>query len=409
MEQGLLVAGDGLISMEYKGQATTAGLAEDGRICWQGARGAPRGGGGGVRGRGSAAGCARQRPRGRRRAAASSPAHRGSGGQRARRPLPPRSRPPSYPHDPSAAQGMHFDSPSAFSIFVKRLTTPGRKADDGWKTVRYAGQQLERYKHDYLRARGGGGGGGDASGVAAGGGGGGGGGASRPASSGGAPTPGVSSAPALAPAPWPPPPGSRADSAAAGPPARKRVRIQDGPSPLGGDGGGWVERVEHTPRPDDLAALPPAQHAFAPPPLDVPVDGGAPEPLPGGGGRRWFTSGGQGARACASSSRPGYRLRGTAGPRGGCAPGTAVAVAFAAHSRPLPAPRPPPVRQGPSSRPWSGSGPTATRATSPTRPAGAAAASAPTRRRRPRPVAARAAAAASRSGGRGATCVRQRG
>ena len=37
VEQGVLVAGEGVISMEYKGQQTTASLAEDGRIQWRGA------------------------------------------------------------------------------------------------------------------------------------------------------------------------------------------------------------------------------------------------------------------------------------------------------------------------------------------------------------------------------------
>jgi hypothetical protein len=35
---------------------------------------------------------------------------------------------------------MYFDSPSAFSIYLKRLVNPTRKADDGWKTVKYAGK-----------------------------------------------------------------------------------------------------------------------------------------------------------------------------------------------------------------------------------------------------------------------------
>ena len=34
---------------------------------------------------------------------------------------------------------MLFESPSAFSIFLKRLINPARKADDGWKTVKYNG------------------------------------------------------------------------------------------------------------------------------------------------------------------------------------------------------------------------------------------------------------------------------
>lgn len=39
-----------------------------------------------------------------------------------------------------APPGMLFDSPSAFSIYLKRLVNPTRKADDGWKTVKYAGK-----------------------------------------------------------------------------------------------------------------------------------------------------------------------------------------------------------------------------------------------------------------------------
>ena len=33
-----------------------------------------------------------------------------------------------------------FESPSAFSIFIKRLANPTRKADDGWKTIKYDGK-----------------------------------------------------------------------------------------------------------------------------------------------------------------------------------------------------------------------------------------------------------------------------
>jgi hypothetical protein len=35
---------------------------------------------------------------------------------------------------------LFFDSPSAFSIYLKRLVNPARKADDGWKTVKYLGK-----------------------------------------------------------------------------------------------------------------------------------------------------------------------------------------------------------------------------------------------------------------------------
>ena len=36
--------------------------------------------------------------------------------------------------------GACFESPSAFSIYVKRLVNPTRKADDGWKAVKYEGK-----------------------------------------------------------------------------------------------------------------------------------------------------------------------------------------------------------------------------------------------------------------------------
>mmetsp|Transcript_35675 Transcript_35675/g.77868 ORF Transcript_35675/g.77868 Transcript_35675/m.77868 type:complete len:534 (-) Transcript_35675:190-1791(-) len=45
-------------------------------------------------------------------------------------------------------EGQKFGSPSAWSIFVKRLANPSKKADDGWKSVRYApsGESLELLK-----------------------------------------------------------------------------------------------------------------------------------------------------------------------------------------------------------------------------------------------------------------------
>ena len=46
-----------------------------------------------------------------------------------------------------------FESPSAFSIFLKRLVNPQRKADDGWKTVKYKGRFLEAYKLELARRR----------------------------------------------------------------------------------------------------------------------------------------------------------------------------------------------------------------------------------------------------------------
>ena len=48
---------------------------------------------------------------------------------------------------------MTFESPSAFSIFLKRLVNPARKADDGWKTVKYNGRFLEQFKLELARRR----------------------------------------------------------------------------------------------------------------------------------------------------------------------------------------------------------------------------------------------------------------
>ncbi|KAK9812968.1 hypothetical protein WJX72_006606 [[Myrmecia] bisecta] len=39
-------------------------------------------------------------------------------------------------------EGTTFRSPSAFSVFVKRKVNPTRKADDGWTSVKYDGDQL---------------------------------------------------------------------------------------------------------------------------------------------------------------------------------------------------------------------------------------------------------------------------
>jgi len=48
---------------------------------------------------------------------------------------------------------MNFDSPSAFSIYLKRLVNPSRKADDGWKAVKYNGMLLEHYKMEFARMK----------------------------------------------------------------------------------------------------------------------------------------------------------------------------------------------------------------------------------------------------------------
>ena len=52
-----------------------------------------------------------------------------------------------------AGRNMTFESPSAFSIFLKRLVNPARKADDGWKTVKYNGRFLEQFKLELARRR----------------------------------------------------------------------------------------------------------------------------------------------------------------------------------------------------------------------------------------------------------------
>ncbi|KAL0038793.1 hypothetical protein WJX79_008093 [Trebouxia sp. C0005] len=48
---------------------------------------------------------------------------------------------------------LTFESPSAFSIYLKRLINPARKADDGWKTVKFEGKFLEHYKLELARRR----------------------------------------------------------------------------------------------------------------------------------------------------------------------------------------------------------------------------------------------------------------
>ena len=50
-------------------------------------------------------------------------------------------------------EDMTFESPSAFSIFLKRMVNPNRKADDGWKTVKFNGRFLEVYKLELARRR----------------------------------------------------------------------------------------------------------------------------------------------------------------------------------------------------------------------------------------------------------------
>lgn len=50
-------------------------------------------------------------------------------------------------------EGNEYNSPSAWAIFCKRIANPGKKADDGWKSVRYGeadGPMLDQLKQAYL-------------------------------------------------------------------------------------------------------------------------------------------------------------------------------------------------------------------------------------------------------------------
>ena len=86
LDEGIVKAGDGVLSMEYKNVSHTADLLDDGKIRIN-----------------------------------------------------------------MDGEIMVFDSPSAFSIYLKRLVNPSRKADDGWKSVRYEGRLLEEYKLELAR------------------------------------------------------------------------------------------------------------------------------------------------------------------------------------------------------------------------------------------------------------------
>lgn len=50
-------------------------------------------------------------------------------------------------------EGKEYNSPSAWAIFCKRIANPSKKADDGWKSVRYGdvdGPMLDQLKQAYL-------------------------------------------------------------------------------------------------------------------------------------------------------------------------------------------------------------------------------------------------------------------
>ncbi len=46
-----------------------------------------------------------------------------------------------------------FNSPSAFSVHVKRLQTPNKQGDDGWKSVFVGGMALDEYRKRYRQMR----------------------------------------------------------------------------------------------------------------------------------------------------------------------------------------------------------------------------------------------------------------
>lgn len=51
------------------------------------------------------------------------------------------------------ATGRKFATASAFSIHCKRLQTPGKQGDDGWKSVLYEGQPLEHFRRRLAASR----------------------------------------------------------------------------------------------------------------------------------------------------------------------------------------------------------------------------------------------------------------
>ena len=45
--------------------------------------------------------------------------------------------------------GKSFQTATSFSIHCKRMQTPNKQGDDGWKSVLYDGQPLELYRRRY--------------------------------------------------------------------------------------------------------------------------------------------------------------------------------------------------------------------------------------------------------------------
>lgn len=50
--------------------------------------------------------------------------------------------------------GKKFGSATAFSIHCKRMQTPNKQGDDGWKSTLYDGQSLESYRRKYFQESG---------------------------------------------------------------------------------------------------------------------------------------------------------------------------------------------------------------------------------------------------------------
>lgn len=50
-------------------------------------------------------------------------------------------------------QGRKFQAASAFSVHVKRLLTPNKQGDDGWKSVYIEGRPLEEWREEYFQAQ----------------------------------------------------------------------------------------------------------------------------------------------------------------------------------------------------------------------------------------------------------------
>lgn len=48
-----------------------------------------------------------------------------------------------------------YTSISSFSVNVKRRVNPSRRADDGWKSVKYQGKLMEVWKDSFIQQTGG--------------------------------------------------------------------------------------------------------------------------------------------------------------------------------------------------------------------------------------------------------------